>query len=282
MDSLCLKAGIHGMPPPIAVAGVGSLEVRKSNPSHISAATVGRASTGISVEKPSISSPQTNSPWGFTFRYPLRSLWPRGGKNRYGAAISVEDAVPGDVKKEKENDVNDEQTENWVFKILHVRSMWKQNDGDVQINEGVEEQSEISIHEEQSRECTTCDAECDLCTTNDDNDEKANFDRDSFSKLLQKVSLPEARLFARLSYLGTLAYSIPQIKVMPNTSMAITMEWIRRTSILQELFRSIHGDLFFFPLQLKLFSSWLQLLTLVRKGSPFFFLEFLHQRDFLP
>lgn len=224
MDSLCLKAGIHGMPPPIAVAGVGSLEVRKSNPSHISAATVGRASTGISVEKPSISSPQTNSPWGFTFRYPLRSLWPRGGKNRYGAAIAVEDAVLGDVEKEKENDGNDEQTGNWVFKILHVRSMWKQNDGDVQINEGVEEQSEISIHEEQSRECTTCDAECDLCTTNDDNDEKANFDRDSFSKLLQKVSLPEARLFARLSYLGTLAYSIPQIKVMPNTSMAITME----------------------------------------------------------
>lgn len=246
MDSLCLKAGIHGMPPPIAVAGVGSLEVRKSNPSHISAATVGRASTGISVEKPSISSPQTNSPWGFTFRYPLRSLWPRGGKNRYGAAIAVEDAVLGDVEKEKENDGNDEQTGNWVFKILHVRSMWKRNDGDVQINEGVEEQSEISIHEEQSRECTTCDAECDLCTTNDDNDEKANFDRDSFSKLLQKVSLPEARLFARLSYLGTLAYSIPQIKVMPDTSMAITMEWIRRT-ILQELFRSIHGDLFFFP-----------------------------------
>lgn len=246
MDSLCLKAGIHGMPPPIAVAGVGSLEVRKSNPSHISAATVARSSTGISVEKPSVSSPQRNSPWGFTFRYPLRSLWPRGGKNRYAAGIAVEDAVLVDEKMDKKG--NDEETGNWVFKILHVSSMWKQNDGDVQNNEGVEEQSEISIDEEQSSECTPCDENCDLCTTNDDNDEKADFDRDSFSKLLQKVSLSDARLFARLSYLGTLAYSIPQIKVMPNTSMVISLGWIHRTSILQEFVRSVHRRVFYFYL----------------------------------
>lgn len=203
------------MPPPIAVAGVGSLEVRKSNPTHISAAAVGRSSTGISVEKPSVSSPQGKSPWGFSFKYPLRSLWPRGGKNRYGASTAVEDAVLGEEKEDKErkeNEGNDGQAGNWVFKILHVRSMWKRDDGDVRITEGVEDQSEISSHEEQGSGCTLGDEECDLCTANPDNDEKMDFDRDSFSKLLQKVPLPEARLYALLSYLGNLSYSIPQIK----------------------------------------------------------------------
>lgn len=217
MDSLFFKAGINGIAPPITVAGVGSLEVRTSHPSQINAAAVGRSSTPISVEKPSVSSPQKNSPWGFSFRYPLRSLWPRGGKNRYDAAIAVEDAaVLVDEKEDKEEermyDENREQDGSWVLKILHVKSLWKQEE---QIKAAaVEEKEEISNHQQQSREeCNNNgDEDCDVCKIDDGNDESLEFDRDSFSKLLQKVSLTEARLYARMSFLGNLAYSIPQIK----------------------------------------------------------------------
>lgn len=45
-----------------------------------------------------------------------------------------------------------------------------------------------------------------------DDDEKFKFDRKSFSKLLRRVTLAEARLYAQMSYLGSLAYGIPQIK----------------------------------------------------------------------
>nr|GMD68887.1 phospholipase A1 PLIP2, chloroplastic isoform X2 [Ipomoea batatas] len=55
------------------------------------------------------------------------------------------------------------------------------------------------------------DEESDVCAVDDD-DDKIDFDRDSFSKLLCRVSLNEAKLYRQMSYLGNLAYSIPQIK----------------------------------------------------------------------
>ncbi|KAL2524720.1 Lipase 3 domain-containing protein [Abeliophyllum distichum] len=95
MDALCLKAGIHGMTLPIAVAGNGVLEVRTTHSAQISAtAATGRslaAGKSLSPENPSVSSAsERNSPWGFTFRKPLRSP---GGKNWYEPAVAVDDAV---------------------------------------------------------------------------------------------------------------------------------------------------------------------------------------------
>lgn len=51
---------------------------------------------------------------------------------------------------------------------------------------------------------------CDACTVDDD---EIEFDKSSFSKLLRRVSLTEARLYCQMSYLGSLAYSIQEIKV---------------------------------------------------------------------
>ena len=39
-------------------------------------------------------------------------------------------------------------------------------------------------------------------------------DKGLFSKMLRRVNLAEARLYAQLSYLGSLAYSIPRIEVL--------------------------------------------------------------------
>ncbi|PIN04633.1 hypothetical protein CDL12_22822 [Handroanthus impetiginosus] len=199
MDALCFKAGIHGMAAPISAAG--NLELRLS------------AAAG---EKPSGSSaPPRNLPWGFTFRHPLRSLWP-GSKFRYEPAIAVDDAV---LAEEKEETKEDERTnESWVFKVLHVKSsLWKgeERDGESEENIGVKLEEEGEICVEEKGNCCEDNEECDVCEVDDDDDdddEKIEFNRESFSKLLQKVPLAEARLYAKLSYLGSLAYSIPQIK----------------------------------------------------------------------
>lgn len=105
MDGLCLTGGgIQGMAGPIAIAG--GLDVRST---QFSTSAVGRSS--MSVEK---TSSCRNKSWGFSFRYPLRSFW-SGGKGRYDA-IAVDDAV---LMEEK----NEEKNENWVLKILHIRSL---------------------------------------------------------------------------------------------------------------------------------------------------------------
>ncbi|MCD7449532.1 hypothetical protein HAX54_000372 [Datura stramonium] len=211
MDGLCLTGGIQGMAGPIAVAGTGALDVRST---QFSTSAVGRSSASMSVEKPSS---QRNKSWGFSFRYPLRSFW-SGGKGRYDA-IAVDDAVLMDEKEEKIEEKNEGNNGNWVLKILHVRSLRKEEDDVGDKGGGVEDQGDkvegqsgdaIEDDSEGHSKCDGGDEECDVCSVNDD--EKFKFDRNSFSKLLRRVSLAEARLYARMSYLGSLAYGVPQIK----------------------------------------------------------------------
>ncbi|KAH9613947.1 hypothetical protein KSS87_007193 [Heliosperma pusillum] len=61
------------------------------------------------------------------------------------------------------------------------------------------------------------DDDGDGCRVDDDDDDDdecmEEFDRDSFTKLLKKVSLNQAKLYAQLSFLSDLAYDIPSIKV---------------------------------------------------------------------
>lgn len=58
----------------------------------------------------------------------------------------------------------------------------------------------------------------DGCGVNyEDDDEQVDdrWDRESFSKLLARAPLGEARLFAQLAFLCNMAYVIPEIKVSP-------------------------------------------------------------------
>ena len=220
MDSLYLKTGIgihhHG-----TISATGEL---RTTPSQVSA-------------KPQ----QKTAPFlRFPFAYPLKSLslWP-GNKNRGGDGgggggrhngLALDDAVLVDnnktnnvvvsdeivVEQEEEDEEEDfdkrEKSENWVLKILHVRSLSKERAEaglvwEVEKEEKVEQEG-VAIGEEEEEE------DCELCSVADHDDEKqVGFDRDSFSRLLRRVSLAEARLYAKMSYLGNLAYSIPKIKV---------------------------------------------------------------------
>ncbi|KAL2510498.1 alpha/beta-Hydrolases superfamily protein [Abeliophyllum distichum] len=213
MDVLGLKAGIHGMAPPFSVVGNGVMDVRMSQPSQISA--LGPA------EKPSMSAaPPRNLPWGFTSIYPFRSLW-AGGKNRCEPAISVDDGVLVEEKEENRNEERESegQNGNWVLKILQVRSLREEDERDGKLVEemGLKLEDEdknvgLNANDENKGECCNENEDCDLCTIDEDGDEKIEFNRESFSKLLKKVPLSETRLYAQMSYLGALAYSIPQIK----------------------------------------------------------------------
>ncbi|KAM6541483.1 hypothetical protein CsatB_005930 [Cannabis sativa] len=234
MDSLCLKTGIHGIAPPIQMGG--GLEVR-TNPSQFSA--VGRSNTGdksTTVQKKAAVSSM------FSFKYSLKSFWPggggegRSGGGRYGG-MALDDTVlteTGEEKKKKVDKVGGERSgvmgsdgrnENWVLKILHVRSMWK-DDEEKEEEEGKSFDLDAKLRKEvgngggavdnqgegsEGEDGEGCHA-CDGCRVEDGDEEVAEFDRDSFSRLLRKVSLAEARLYAQMSYLGNLAYCIPRIK----------------------------------------------------------------------
>jgi hypothetical protein len=191
METMCLKTGIV---PSISIGG--SLETR-ATPTTVSAV----ARSAGDKQQPSAKSLFSR----FSFRYPLESLWSRGSGNRTFSGLSLDDAVLADNAVDGE----DGQRENWVLKILHVKSVWKGERGNQK-----EEETSNDQNNDDDEVCDTC-----AVNNNDDDDEKLNedefeIDRDSFSKMLRRVSLGEARLYAQMSHLGSLAYSIPNIKVL--------------------------------------------------------------------
>ncbi|KAL5700297.1 hypothetical protein ACHQM5_025757 [Ranunculus cassubicifolius] len=118
----------------------------------------------------------------FSFTTPLTQFW----QQEVGDQNVIEKEI--DVKRRRRSNDDGNTNTNWVVKILRIRSVWKQNQDEPVVvfqNNGGESQEEAML---------------------------PHFDRDSFSRLLTPVSLPNAELYARLSYLGSLAYSIPNIK----------------------------------------------------------------------
>ncbi|TXG63325.1 hypothetical protein EZV62_010319 [Acer yangbiense] len=226
MDTLYLKTGIHGLAPPISVGG--PLEVRTNAAQKVSA--VGRSGADKST---GAAPPQKAASSRFlSFRYPLKSLWPvlGGGGGGGGAGnasskmykgIALDDAVlveNGHGEKVGENETRmrtsytEGQNGNWVLKILHVRSLWKDD-----VKQGQEAEKEEDVVNDQTNGNDLDDDDddeevCDACRIDDDDEREVEFDRDSFSRLLKRVTLAEAKLYAQMSYLGSLAYSIPNIK----------------------------------------------------------------------
>jgi hypothetical protein len=202
MDSLCLKtSGIHGALG-TSISVTGGLEAR-TTPSQVSA--VGRSA-----------GEKKTAPFSR-----LRSLWLNnkggagggpGGSSRYNG-LAVEDAVLAENEAKVGVEEEREGSENWVLKILQVRSLWRERSAGI-VEEGKEEKGgDVGIDERFVGEGGG-EEECEVCRVDDDGEEeKVEFDRDSFSRLLRRVSLAEARLYAQMSYLGSLAYSISNIKV---------------------------------------------------------------------
>ncbi|KAK7392254.1 hypothetical protein VNO78_20686 [Psophocarpus tetragonolobus] len=193
METMCLKSGIV---PTISISG--SLDARASS-SQVG--TVGRSAG----DKP----PHRSVFSRLSFWYPLESLWPRGNSSRY-RGLALDDAVLVDngeakaVRDDVEGDGTERHTGNWVLKILHIKSAWEGKQRSEEEG-GVRDQT----NEEEVSECDACGVDED---DGDGDEEEAQFDRGSFSRMLRRVSLAEARLYAQMSHLGNLAYDIPKIK----------------------------------------------------------------------
>ncbi|ESW17156.1 hypothetical protein PHAVU_007G215600 [Phaseolus vulgaris] len=194
MEAVCLKSG---MLPTISIGG--SLDAR-ANPSQVS--TVGRSAG----DKP----PQRSLFSRFSFRYPLESLWPRGNNSKH-KGLALDDAVLADNAEAKavrdDGEGDGSERGNWVLKILHVKSVWE---GKQRKEEEVAVTDQTQSNYDGEEVC-----ECDACGVGEDDGydtEEAEFDRGSFSRMLRRVSLAEARLYAQMSHLGNLAYDIPKIK----------------------------------------------------------------------
>ncbi|KAJ0979878.1 hypothetical protein J5N97_015352 [Dioscorea zingiberensis] len=94
---------------------------------------------------------------------------------------------------------------NWVMDILKVRSLSAER----------KEEEEEGKGGKMGDYCVGCavEYENERCDVAEEAEEKKMvFDRDSFSKLLRRVSLKEAQVFVKMSYLSTLAYDIAQIE----------------------------------------------------------------------
>ncbi|XWS36113.1 hypothetical protein CRYUN_Cryun20dG0056400 [Craigia yunnanensis] len=190
MDGLCLKTGIHGMPPAISVSG--ALESR-TNAMQVSA--MGRSSVDNNLTSAAAVPPQKTAFPSFSFLYPLRSLWPGGGAgiNKRYNGMAIDDAVLVENNNGEARKVHEEN----------------RNGGEMNgTSEGREEENHGNgvVNEEEEI--------CEFCRVDDDENEKKDIeiDKDLFSKMLRRVSLAEAKLYAQMSYLGSLAYEIPKIK----------------------------------------------------------------------
>ncbi|CDY15436.1 BnaA08g27200D [Brassica napus] len=155
------------------------------------------------VEVRATASQRKKRPFGFSFKHPLTPFWSRGGGIawRRRSGLALDDAVLDDSRQTiAEEEPSERRNGSWISKILDVQSMWR--DGELD-------------EEEELDDAVLSEAEEDVCSVlEDDGDEENKFQmhRESFSKLLKRVSLSESKLYAQMSYLGNLAYSISKIK----------------------------------------------------------------------
>lgn len=207
MDSICLKtAGIHGIASTISTVNGSQVEARSiTSASQLSA---------VARDKSTAPQKKASSTFSFSLRHPWQSLWSGGGKSTRYNGMALDDAVLVENGVEGESEMvgsSEGENGNWVLKILQVKSLWKDEkkgsfDG---FNEEVRKEGDVAMVNDEEEEC-------DVCRVGDDDDEgggkEIKFDRDSFSRLLRRASLAEAKMYEKMSYLGNLAYCIPDIK----------------------------------------------------------------------
>ncbi|CAM8930296.1 unnamed protein product [Rhodiola kirilowii] len=140
--------------------------------------------------------PSRNLPGGFLSRNPLEYFWSGGGSK-----MAVGDGAVVEVVMAAEEEVVDGKSGRWMESVLEAGRA-----PEVVENGG-----------EEVEDCSSCccgdysEDEDDKNEARED-EEKIEFDSNSFSRFLRRVNLSDAKMFAQLSYLSMLAYCIPKIK----------------------------------------------------------------------
>lgn len=134
------------------------------------------------------------------FQIPVKGLWSKKEEHEENSAKE------GERKEMNKEEMIEKKRRkvNWAMQILRIGLIWqgekRERPQEEQIADGVE-QSDLCVG--------CCDGGEEGCDYAGD---EVEIHKDSFSKLLRRVSLTEARLYERLSVLGNLAYRIPEIK----------------------------------------------------------------------
>uniref|UniRef100_A0A804L6G1 Fungal lipase-type domain-containing protein n=1 Tax=Musa acuminata subsp. malaccensis TaxID=214687 RepID=A0A804L6G1_MUSAM len=168
--------------------------------------------TSSASDPPSVSSRQS-----YVFPLRMMRLWPggRGGLMEKGS----EEAGAEDEEKREEAEEDEEAEEgavlgekrgNWVQNILRVGSIWPRKEAAAATDNREEEAAVV----EEGDVCVGagCAHGFEGCVVGGEEAERMAFDRESFSRLLRRVTLAEARLFGKMAYLCSLAYITPNIK----------------------------------------------------------------------
>ncbi|PAN31600.1 hypothetical protein PAHAL_5G430300 [Panicum hallii] len=153
---------------------------------------------------------------------PLLRLWPRGGGGgggekpaAAGGAVRGAEAriPPPEEEREAEAGGRGQGNSNWVLQMLRVQPRWA-DAADAEATGGGDREPE---EEEEAagggvEDCASCSAGGgdEGCAVGYDEGEV--FDRASFSRLLRKTSLGEAKEYSMMSYLCNIAYMIPRIQ----------------------------------------------------------------------
>ncbi|CAM0880715.1 unnamed protein product [Alopecurus aequalis] len=140
-------------------------------------------------------------------RAALPRMWPRG--DRKGAPSGGEEAGTRPEAEERKQG-------NWVLQMLRVQRRWV-DEADAEAGggggggRGQEDEAPGVVGDER---CASCGGggEEEGCAVGTDEWDGEVFDRASFSRLLRKVSIEDAKEYSRMSYLCNIAYMIPKIQ----------------------------------------------------------------------
>lgn len=130
--------------------------------------------------------------------------------------VEGEDAAEESPEPEETMDEQEEEEikrVNWMERLLEIRSHWSKK----QPMKG--ENGDRDSDMDEAGECEDGDG-CGVAYSSDEEDDEAEYDCESFSKLLARVSLPDTKRFSQLAFLCNIAYVIPTIRVCrPRTNL---------------------------------------------------------------
>ncbi|XP_047055324.1 phospholipase A1 PLIP2, chloroplastic-like [Lolium rigidum] len=155
-------------------------------------------------------------------RAALPRLWPRGERQGGGEEAG---ARPDAAEDRKQG--------NWVLQMLRVQPRWVDAaDAEAGGGGGRGRQEDEDPDVVGGERCASCGGggEEEGCPVGTDQYDGEVFDRASFSRLLRKVSIDDAKEYSRMSYLCNIAYMIP--KIQPKCLRRYSLEFV--TTSVQE------------------------------------------------
>ncbi|XP_078439055.1 phospholipase A1 PLIP2, chloroplastic-like isoform X2 [Wolffia australiana] len=206
--------------PPMAVLGFttppASIDARSPLPAtHVTAAMGKNAAAAAAMAAETTAAP-AKSRQSYMIFHPLKRIWPAEGGREEETRSEILPALAEEEEADKEpkRDQTEEDRENWVMKILRVRSVLPADDRRPRARITVERPSDGAELLDDGDRCVACgdSDDSDVCFVGEEEDEEeTKFDRESFSKLLRRVPLSELRLFLKLSDIGSIAYVISKL-----------------------------------------------------------------------